>query len=95
MWDYSWTGVRLPSAPHLIFAFNVPGHFQLSSRGKRNYPVNTTVINAKITMKTSQMRGLFRFTDVPFQDQIHGQFKGGRSHDHIQDQLYGNCDRMG
>ena len=41
------------------------------------------------------MRGLFRFTDVPFQDQIHGQFKGGRSHDHIQDQLYGNCDRTG
>lgn len=41
------------------------------------------------------MRGLFRFTDGPFSDQIHGQSEGGRSHDHIQDQLYGNCDRTG
>ena len=71
----------------------VPGHIRLSSRGKRNYPVNTTAINTKVTMKTSQMRGLFRFIEGPFSDQIHGQSEGGRSHDHIQDQLHGNCDR--
>ena len=55
----------------------VPGHIRLSSRGKRNYPVNTTAINTKVTMKTSQMRGLFRFIEGLIPDQIHGQSEGG------------------